>query len=262
MQDGDEKPISSKLLDKRALREEDDASDSNIKKKIKWNGSKLGGNWKHGVTGLVDLEEGDLEWGFVRGEFVKDVKKELVEKFTITKIQRVQNTDALRRYEDRTNRIATERNQAAAKTGSRSNVDLDANEIWLKHGTGTTDPGLIVGSGLDVRFARPDNWLGRGIYTMENASDVHCSGHSSYLSPDSAKERQMFLVRVAAGSVYQVSARGPQDRKRVAAPSGFHSVRADITVDRDEAMAVVTYSPDQAYPAYLITYCSHRWVDR
>ncbi len=55
-----------------------------------------------------------------------------------------------------------------AEAGSVAGVAGIGNELWLIHGSGSTDPQRIAESGFDCRYASEDNMFGRASYFAEN----------------------------------------------------------------------------------------------
>jgi hypothetical protein len=119
------------------------------------------------------------------------------------------------------------------------------NELWMKHGTRTTDPVAIISGevGLDCRYGASGIY-GRGTYLAEDAA-YSARGYAYKESPTAHK---MLLVRVAAGTIFDSQ---PPNQSLVTAPSGHDSVRGAVSTDHK---CIIVYNVSQCYPAYLITY--------
>jgi hypothetical protein len=152
----------------------------------------------------------------------------------VLKVERVQNPMAYASYDK-------EKKVIAAKDRNKGNP----NELWMKHGTNTTDPVAIISGevGLDFRYSAI-GFFGRATYLAEDAA--YSARHFAY--KESPTAHKMLLVRVAAGTIF-VSQQ--QDRSLNHPPSGYDSVRGDVAAGE---RAVMVYNVSQCYPAYLITY--------
>jgi O-acetyl-ADP-ribose deacetylase (regulator of RNase III) len=152
----------------------------------------------------------------------------------VLKVERVQNPMAYASYDK-------EKKVIAAKDRNKGNP----NELWMKHGTNTTDPVAIISGevGLDFRYSAI-GFFGRATYLAEDAA--YSARHFAY--KESPTAHKMLLVRVAAGTIF-VSQQ--LDRSLNHPPSGHDSVRGDVAAGES---AVMVYNVSQCYPAYLITY--------
>lgn len=126
-----------------------------------------------------------------------------------------------------------------------------ANELWVKHGTGRVDPKKICEgeAGIHFNYSSDNCMFGRGTYTAENACYCDDNGYC-YSCPDGS--RQILLCRLTAGTVSEM-AYGEESRKLKEAPDGFDSVRGDVLPGRG-FFALMVYSSEQTYPAYLVTF--------
>jgi hypothetical protein len=151
----------------------------------------------------------------------------------VLKVERVQNPMAYASYDK-------EKKVIAAKDRNKGNP----NELWMKHGTNTTDPVAIISGevGLDFRLSA-SGMFGRGTYLAEDAA-YSARGYAYKESPTAHK---MLLVRVAAGTIFD----SQPNKDLTPAPSGHDSVRGVVATDNK---AVIIYNVSQCYPAYLITY--------
>lgn len=185
-----------------------------------------------GSNRLFDVPSGSVEWRSVEDRFNSGGFGA-----SIRRIQRVQHPDLWKRY-------AAERAAIARENGG------DPNELCdLKHGSGQTDPGVLVDSdcGVDQRYVA--NWCmyGRGSYFAEDAA---YSDHG-YVYKTAGGTKQMFLCRVTAGKVDQrIQSTTVEQNLRHPLP-GHHSVRGPV---RGQMQAYIVYQLYRAYPEYLIEY--------
>lgn len=108
----------------------------------------------------------------------------------------------------------------------------------MKHGTRGTPIATVAGCdvGIDFRFTGEKRLFGRAAYTAEDGAYVD----GGYYSVDPASGgRQMFLVRVAAGRVYDAPA---VNTALVRPPEGFDSVRGQVAAP---FFAIMAYSLGQ-----------------
>jgi hypothetical protein len=155
-------------------------------------------------------------------------------------IQRVQNPSAWAAYYSRVKLLA-------ARRKSSESVFVRANEYWMKHGTRLTDIQEIARGeqGLDYRYCT-GGYYGKGAYTAEDAA--YADGYR-YKYPDGMAA--MFLVRVAAGRIFEVETRTQEHSQYIKPPVGNDSVRGDVAAGQK---AIIVYQTDSAYPAYILTY--------
>ena len=135
------------------------------------------------------------------------------------------------------------------------------NEVWVKHGTGSTDPKVIWRScvdsgaqGLDPVHVSHESasLLGKGIYFATHSSYSH-HGFRHEL-PGQRGVACMFLVRLAAGHVEdREEGDGKQPpREAIRYPSpGYDMVRGHVG---GPGLAYAMHRPGYSYPAYLVTY--------
>ncbi|RYH31394.1 NYN domain-containing protein [archaeon] len=199
---------------------------------------------------FLELQQGSPEWNFVESEWrgspsINGQPRSPRSAFlkNIARIQRVQNPSAWAAYYNRVKLLAAKN----TTRGADESVFAKANEHWMKHGTRTMDPTIIAkgDSGLDYRYCDA-GLFGRAAYT---ADDAQYSDSYRYTLPDG--KAQMFLVRVAAGNIFEVSVRTEAHKGLRTPPEGHHSIRGPVT---ETHKAIMVYQTDQAYPAYLITY--------
>ena len=199
---------------------------------------------------LVDLDpyKDSLEFNNISYKFNKNIYNDSIKMFNknIVKIQRVQNPMAWVSYYHKI-LILSERSEI--KT---NNIFQNANEHIMKHGPSTTDPQIIASSpcGLDCRYSEKGLY-GVAAYTAEDASYSH-----GYRYNKTYNLAQMFIVRVAAGKIFEAdniftNNNKEKYRNTVHPPSGYDSIRGYITVDNK---ALMIYQPESTYPEYLITY--------
>ena len=189
----------------------------------------------------VDLVPGSQEFLFVQGHFEEGGFTKMVER-----IQRVQNNSAYEAFYNKS-KLLSIRNKSAPADAT---MEERANQRWMKHATGTTDPDVIARclEGLDFRYCR-GGMFGNAAYTSERSEYSHLKEYRHELAD--GIHAQMFLVRVTAGRIFEVEAYDEKYKKDVKPPEGFDSVRGPV---RGDFKALMVYNTDQAYPAYLITY--------
>ena len=91
--------------------------------------------------------------------------------------------------------------------------------------------------------------FGRAAYTAEDAAYYHHYSHQVL----GRNEAQMFLCRVAAGSVSEEGM--DWDSSIVKPPDGYDSIRGVVDLSGAAVYhAVMMYETNQLYAAYLITY--------
>ena len=165
------------------------------------------------------------------------------------------------------------RDAVAVELGGGQVGSEGANEIWVKHGTSTLDPAVIIDpkrAGFDARFSCA-GMLGKALYLAESSAYSDSYAYDATDAAGSRAVKKMYLVRLAAGRVFDIAetplppgAAGAQEpwlsgnykqrRGEITIPPfGFHTVRDDVggplkayTVYGDEAK--------RAFPAYLVTY--------
>lgn len=175
-----------------------------------------------------DVAMGSKEW--------KDVERCLKSRgsfaCTVVKVQRIQHPALWDEYA-----------HARMTVAKRNNGD--ANELRdLKHGTGNTDPSVIIESdaGIDYRYS---DWgmFGKGAYFAEE-TDYSDDGYV-FKSGDT---RQIFICRAVVGNVEE----RPVPDSNIRHPKiGYHSVRGVV---RGIQYAYILYDNYRAYPEYLVEY--------
>ena len=189
----------------------------------------------------VDLVPGSQAFLFAKGQFEEGgfIKE-------IEKIQLVQNYLAYEAFYNKS-KLLSNRNKSAPADAT---MEERANQRWMKHATGITDPDVIARcpEGLDFRYCR-EGMFGIAAYTAELSEYSHLKEYRHELAD--GIHAQMFLVRVTAGRIFEVEAYDEKYKKDVKPPEGFDSVRGPV---RGDFKALMVYNTDQAYPAYLITY--------
>jgi hypothetical protein len=148
-------------------------------------------------------------------------------KYTITKIERVQNARLRKKYHQK-------REELAEEHGLKSPTDEP--EVWLFHGTRKFSPLDLINDkeGFDFRHADPSSLYAHTIKSGTTKNPV-----ATY---------QMFLASVLVGKVHVCSA----DSKIVKPPSGFDSVGGDPSTH--SSFSYIIYEFNRAYPSYLISY--------
>ena len=137
-------------------------------------------------------------------------------------------------------------------------LDIDANEVLLFHGTKHDLAPTIVSHGFDERVAG-DGLFGAGIYFAESVtkSDKYCT-------PGPRSVCSMFLARVALGTpCEQLKGLDAKERRAPARPGGgdrrFDSVLGVTTASHPGALLrrfreFVVYDRRQCYPELLVEF--------
>jgi len=155
---------------------------------------------------------------------------------TVTKVERVVNPIMWTNYASTCVRL---------KQFPR-NKEKGANEVWVKHGTGNTDPKIICQgeTGLAFNYSRETgNFYGKALYTAEMAAYVD-AGYAY----QSGGTGQILLCKFAAGSVCQ---KDKPEQSLLQAPDGYDCIRGPV---RGDMQALMSYSSFQVYPFYLVSY--------
>ena len=203
-----------------------------------WTGGPFSVNADNNSTTLVPVDRGTDEWQRVEAEWRRVGHPSRAISAELLKVERVQNVKAWEAYYNRVRLLAGQNNESLPKGSS---IFQRANEKWMKHGTDK--------QGMDCRNSH-QGFFGNAVYTAEDAlySDMYCFNLDD-------GTRQMFLVRVAAGNVHEVTTRSEAHQSFVHPPSGFDSVRG--CAQEPDFMAIMVYQPDSAYPAYFLTYMTN-----
>ena len=122
----------------------------------------------------------------------------------------------------------------------------------MKHGTSTINPEIIASGayGIDSRYSK-SGFYGSAAYTAEDSIYSHDFRYNK-----NNILAQMFIVRVAAGKIYDAENIFINNDKEkyinmIHPPIGYDSVRGFVTPDNK---AIMVYQPEFTYPEYLITY--------
>uniref|UniRef100_T1I1W7 Poly [ADP-ribose] polymerase n=1 Tax=Rhodnius prolixus TaxID=13249 RepID=T1I1W7_RHOPR len=219
--------------------------------KLQLNSDLSGPSWQQGTL-LVDLLREDKEFIAVEDEMQNTIREHkdnghsggVFSRYTVIRVQKVQNRRLWERYSHR-------RNEVSEENGNSSN------ERMLFHGSPFIN--AIVQKGFDERHAYIGGMFGAGIYFAEHSSKSNqyvygigggtgCTSHkdrSCYVC-----HRHLLLCRVTLGkSFLQFNA-----MKMAHAPPGHHSVVGRPSSGGLNFPEYVVYRGEQAYPEYLITY--------
>merc|ERR1712137_535338 len=186
-------------------------------------------------NGRVKLSPSDPEWKEVEAEFLASFAKH---KATVTNVERIQVMSLYQQYHAQDHHI---RNELGG---------LDPLHLSLFHGTGNSDPDLILSNpnGFNRGYANCGMW-GRGTYFAERSDYSH-----DYAYKVDGTQRQMFLVDVIVGDFHEMPStkvtrefRDPPQRED---NSYYHSVKGFT----NGSNVYITYSDNRQYPKYLITY--------
>ncbi len=203
------------------------ASESTIQWPTEWTGGPFSHSGSNSQTILVDVAEGSLEWQHVddiwrtRGSHVRFSNN-------LWRIQRVQNPVTWTAYFSKVKSIAN--NNSSSPSCAISTVTTDdcfatAKECWLKFGSNSTDPRLIIDEEVGLSCVSVGSDFTEDAATADrNRFDLNQS------------QGQMFLMRVVEGDEII-------DRNKCKSE----------TVQEDED-GVSKYQTNAAYPAYLLTY--------
>ena len=199
-----------------------------------WERHREGEEWK-----IVPINPHSREFKEIAARFTSTMPNA-----TIRRIERVQNRVLWTRYCDCKERLER---------------DLpSAGEKHLFHGTSQTDPEVIYNgdAGFDVGHSKGGMW-GTGNYFAVNASYSHCYAHIKTVLKHSFSK--MLVAKVLTGLAFvsppTSALRFPPERADTGAREGrvrrrYNSVQG--TTGGSEVY--ITYSNEQAYPAYVISY--------
>lgn len=215
---------------------------------------KYPGHWK---THNTKQKEGDKkfecvevsldsdEWKGIETEF-----KKTLEKFKITKIDRIENKYIWKHYSEEQNYLK--------ETKKRELL----NEVQLWHGTrGLGNLCSIYNgdkNGLDVRYSNDGMW-GRGIYFAQNASYSH-----NYANVNTATGERVFFYCSVLLSDYIALASDKTLKMPPLKTNAASSENSNLEHDMDRYDSVkgntngsdvfIVYENEKTYPAYKITY--------
>ena len=133
-------------------------------------------------------------------------------------------------------------------------LNQDPNELFVYHGTSTTDPSLIYSSpeGLDFRYSNQGFW-GRGSYFAEECS---LADSFSYHVPQS-NLKQIFLFNILAGKMIELDMDNSLTMPPFVHPdlSSIPGERySTVTGMHPSGRVFVKYTNEGIYPKFLITY--------
>eukprot|EP00931_Biecheleriopsis_adriatica_P060805 TRINITY_DN36527_c0_g1_i2.p1 TRINITY_DN36527_c0_g1~~TRINITY_DN36527_c0_g1_i2.p1 ORF type:complete len:755 (+),score=103.81 TRINITY_DN36527_c0_g1_i2:58-2322(+) len=145
----------------------------------------------------------------------------------------------------------------------RERVGVKIEESLMAFGTRTSDPAAIVQDrdGFMVEKGTEGAFYGQGCYFAENLRYSH---HYSYCQDKSENVRQLLLVDLLCGQVYdmgeQLDRGGLKCNRAWLRDNGYDSVRGGPHRPKlrgpgdDDSFIRVVYRPNQAYPRFLVTY--------
>lgn len=163
----------------------------------------------------------------------------------INKIERVQNPKLWYNYYQYLKMLTNKYD--SQHQSSNVSIFEKANEWWVKHGSHKTSPEVIAKKGIDYRYSKHGNLYGKGAYTTANAN--YSDGPYSY-NIEGTNLKQMFLCRVAAGTMYFENESIIKNKP----PDNYDSILGNAEWYGKFYDNIVTYHKDSVYPAYLITY--------
>ena len=137
-----------------------------------------------------------------------------------------------------------------------ASLDLDANEVFLFHGTDPQLAKVIAKHRFDERMANLSGLYGGGSYFAENS----CKSNQYARTPTAAGEHAIMYCRVAMGDAFRTSSQLKNRRRAPDKPGGgggtFDSVLASggAQVHRE----FIVYDRNQVYPEFIVYYT--RWA--
>ncbi|XP_015284501.1 PREDICTED: poly [ADP-ribose] polymerase 14-like [Gekko japonicus] len=179
----------------------------------------------------------ELNPGMKEYQDVQQMFSQTCQKFTIEKIERIQNPFYWQAYQ-------IKKQEMDAKNGTTNN------EKRLFHGTASSSLTLINNSGFNRSYAGIHAAAyGNGTYFAVNAS---YSAQDTYSKPDADGKKYMYLARVLVGE-YCAGSAGlvvPKAKNGTDPTNLYDSVTDNV---RKPAMFII-FNDIQAYPEYLITF--------
>ena len=181
------------------------------------------------------VKPGSEEWRWIEDDFKRSLPTN-----RITSIQRIQNPYIYKYYFEEKNYLM------------RKNKKPNANEVYLWHGTSSTDPYAIFSGdrcGFDLRYANDGLW-GRGIYF---AATAWYSDHLAFIRKN--QHKQLLYSSVLLGDCSPEipsnrSLRMPPLKNSANSSDRYDSVKG-ITCNTD---VYIVYDSQKAYPAYQVIY--------
>jgi len=137
-------------------------------------------------------------------------------------------------------------------------MDENANEIMLFHGTKPESADLIAQNHFDMSFACKTGLFGAGLYFAESGSKS-----DEYVKPDKSNHYPIILARVSLGRVNYCSAPDPvrdpgRERLEGSCIKGeYHSVLGDRKKAKGTYREFVVYDHYQVYPQFIVWYSRH-----
>ena len=133
-----------------------------------------------------------------------------------------------------------------------------ANEMLLKHGTRSTEPGRIWDSGptrtnsygFDFRYSSEHNFFGQGAYFTDDGNYTHKYAYRGSV-PGASGISQVFLAYVAAGAMEQKYHKDIRNGNLCHPGKDFQSIKGPI---EGATEGIIVYELNQSYPAFLVTY--------
>ena len=193
---------------------------------------------------IVPVSPHSREFKEIAAQFTRTMPRS-----TIVRIERVQNRILWRRYHDCKERL-------------RRDPELPSvGEKLLFHGTRQTDPEQIYSgdAGFDIGFSSDRGHWGQGIYFAANASFSDGYAHAKNSLAYSVPLCKMLVAKVLTGLAF-VSPRNsklrfPPERADTGAEEGRVRRRYNSVQGTSRGSEVyITYTNEQAYPAYVISY--------
>mmetsp|Transcript_96429 Transcript_96429/g.274917 ORF Transcript_96429/g.274917 Transcript_96429/m.274917 type:complete len:167 (+) Transcript_96429:4528-5028(+) len=152
--------------------------------------------------------------------------------------------------------------------GPGTPLDVRVNERQLWHGTGRTDPMVVVDHevGLDHRFSS-GGFFGHGLYLAEKARYSHGEPDFQYSHSNYNGTFSLLLVRATLGRCYDYKSTVNRATKDLKMPprddqttllydsvqGGPHRPAEKGPGERDSVMCIL-YDLCQAYPEYIVEY--------
>jgi len=194
--------------------------------------------------GRYPLDPKREEWKLISEYFYLTMPKEKDGKpiNTITNIWRFSRKELVDSY---VNKLTTARMVHLSEDYPDFQNSIEYEKL-LWHGTGTTDPTIIIREGFRIlNWAGDKNMWGRGIYFASSAA--YCS---AYAYQDKTGHKQMFLAKVITGLGLQCL----ENKNIFHKPEGYNS----IVGWRHGSWIYVLYDNNRACPWYLVEWSENK----
>ena len=195
---------------------------------------------------IIDLKAGEPEYDFVWGKF----RSTMINKKIIS-IKRIQNNELYLLYQQTLLKAKRDKKKEGQIF---TDQNFEEYEKFLWHGTGKTDPNVLVDltkQCLSTQYANDSCLWGRGIYFAENASYSH---NYSYSKNSPGRQTNIFLYcKVFVGEHVELKPDKNLREPPIRSEKGkirFDSVKGDAA----GSVIYVVYGNNQSYPYYMVEY--------